>query len=111
MNLNELPATQSLRCKLKLLLTKEQEEAVRRTALAYRNALNHASIVAFVGEKISQDMKLQRLVSKDLRERFGLPAQMACNVPRQVAAVNKTLWERAKAGATHKAKGWTSPAL
>ncbi|TFE70994.1 hypothetical protein A7Q09_03010 [Methylacidiphilum sp. Yel] len=35
--MNELPATQSLRCKLKLLLTKEQEEAVRSTALAFRN--------------------------------------------------------------------------
>jgi len=78
---------------------------VRRTALAYRNALNHASTVAFVGGKISQDMKLQRLVYQDLRERFGLPAQMACNVPRQVAAAYKTLWERAKSGAAHKAKG------
>jgi IS605 OrfB family transposase len=32
---------------------------------------------------------------------------MACNVPRQVAAAYKTLWERAKANAAHKAKGWT----
>ncbi len=80
-------------------------------ALAYRNALNHASTVAFVCGKISQGMKLQRLVSQDLRKWFGLPAQMACNVPRQVAAAYKSLWERAKAGAAHKAKGWTSPAL
>jgi len=109
--MNELPATQSLWCKLKLLLTKEQEEKVQRTALAYHNALNLASTVAFVGGKISQGMKLQRLVPKDLRKRLWLPAQMACKVPRQVAAAYKTLWERAKAGATHKAKGWTNPAL
>ncbi len=107
----KLPATQSLRCKLKLLLTKEQEEAVRCTALAYRNALNHASTIAFVGGKISQGRKLQRLVSQDLGERFGLPAQMACKAPRQVAAAYKILWERANTSAAHKAKGWTSPAL
>ena len=77
---------------------------MRCTALAYRNALNHTSTVAFVGGKISQGKKLQRLVSQDLRERLVLPAQMACNVPRQVAAAYKTLWERSKAGATHKLK-------
>ncbi len=32
---------------------------------------------------------------------------MACNAPRQVAAAYKTLWERARSNATHKARGWT----
>ena len=32
---------------------------------------------------------------------------MACNVPRQVAAAYKTLWERAKSYAARQAKGWT----
>ena len=105
--MDELPTTQSLTCKLKLLLTKEQEDAVRRTALAYRHALNHASAIAFANGKMSQGMKLQTLVYQDLRERFGLPSQMACNAPRQVAAAYKTLWERAKSNAAHKAKGWT----
>lgn len=105
--MDELPTTQALTCKLKLLLTKEQSEAVRRTAVAYRGALNHASAVAFANGKMSQGMKLQTLVYQDLREKFGLPSQMACNAPRQVAAAYKTLWERAKSNAAHKAKGWT----
>ncbi|WP_153801867.1 hypothetical protein [Acidithiobacillus caldus] len=105
--MDELPTTQSLTCKLKLLLTQEQAEAVRRTALAYRNALNHASTVAFANGKMSQGMKLQTLVYQELRKRFGLPSQMACNAPRQVAAAYKTLWERARANVAHKAKGWT----
>lgn len=105
--MDELPTTQALTCKLKLLLTQQQAEAVRRTALAYRNALNHASAVAFANGKMSQGMKLQTLVYQDLRKKFGLPSQMACNAPRQVAAAYKTLWERAKSNAAHKAKGWT----
>ena len=106
-NMNELPTTQALTCKMKLLLTKEQEEMVARTALAYRDALNHASAVAFANGKMSQGMKLQTMVYQDLRERFGLPSQMACNAPRQVAAAYKTLWDRAKSNAAHKSKGWT----
>ncbi|MHB1630917.1 MAG: RNA-guided endonuclease InsQ/TnpB family protein [Acidithiobacillus sp.] len=105
--MNELPATQALTCKLKLLLTSEQAGAVQRTALAYRNALNHASAVAFANGKMSQGMRLQTLVYQELRERFGLPSQMACNAPRQVAAAYKTLWERAKSNAAHKSRGWT----
>lgn len=73
-NVDELPTTQALTCKLKLLLTQEQAEAVRRTALVYRNALNHACTVAFANGKMSQGMKLQTLVYQELRERFGLPS-------------------------------------
>jgi putative transposase len=102
-----LATTQALTCKLKLLLDKDQVEAVRNTALAYRDALNHASVVAFDNGKISSSAKLQPMLYRDLRERFNLPAQMACNVPRQVASAYKTLWERAKSNASHKAKGWT----
>ncbi len=104
--MGELPTTQVLTCKLKLLLDKEQVDAVRCMAWAYRNALNHASAVVFANGKISQGMKLQTMVYKDLRERFDLPSQMACNTPRQVAAY-KTLWERARSNAAHKTKGWT----
>ncbi len=106
-NMDELPTTQSLTCKLKLLLTQEQAEIVQRTALAYRNALNYTSTVAFANGKMSQGMKLQTLVYQELRKRFGLPSQMACNAPRQVAVAYKTLWERARANTAHKAKGWT----
>ena len=107
MNRKALPTTQDLTCKLKLLLTTEQAEAVRRTALAYRSALNHASAIAFANGKMSHGMRRQTLVYQELRERFGLPSQMACHAPRQVAAAYKTLWERAKANTAHTARGWT----
>ena len=107
MNRKALPTTQDLTCKLKLLLTTEQAEAVRRTAVAYRHALNHASAVAFANGKMSHGMRRQTLVYQELRERFGLPSQMACHAPRQVAAAYKTLWERAKANTAHTARGWT----
>ncbi len=84
--MNDLPTTQALTCKLKLLLDKEQAEAIGPTAQAYRRALNHASSVAFAHGKLSQGMKLQTLVYRGLREKFGLTAQMACNASRQVAA-------------------------
>ena len=75
--------------------------------MAYRHALNHVSAIAFANGKMSHGMRRQTLVYQELRERFGLPSQMACHAPRQVAAAYKTLWERAKAHAAHTARGWT----
>ncbi len=48
-----LPTAQVLTCKLKLLLTAEQTDAVKHTAVAYLDALNHASAVAFANGKMS----------------------------------------------------------
>lgn len=106
-NVDGLPTTQSLTCKLKLLTTAEQSQTLLRTARTYRDALNYASAVAFANGKLSKAMQLQQLVYRELRERFSLPAQMACNAPRQVAASYKTLWERARTNAAHRTKGWT----
>lgn len=106
-NVDALPTTQSLTCKLKLLTSQEQEKALLCTAIAYRDGLNYASKIAFANGKLSKSMQLQKLVYRDLRSRFGLPAQMACNAPRQVTASYKTLWERARSNAGHRAQGWT----
>ncbi|NLV23915.1 MAG: transposase, partial [Deltaproteobacteria bacterium] len=86
--------TQTITAKLKLLVGREQKDQLLTTALRYRDALNHASRVAFAHGKMSQAMKLQKRVYSELRETFGLPAQMACNAPRQVAASYKVLWSR-----------------
>lgn len=99
--------SQIITAKLKLLVDKAGKAALLKTAMAYRDALNHASGVAFAHNKMSAGMKLQRLVYEDLREKFGLPSQMACNAPRQVAASYKTLWSRTKTNAEHRARGWT----
>jgi len=87
---------QVITAKLKLKLTSEQKQSVRQTTLAYRDAMNYASQVAFVNNKLSSAAKLQKLVYYDIREKFNLPAQMSCNVPRQVAATYKSLWSKVK---------------
>ena len=75
--------------------------------MAYRDALNFTSDAAFDNDKSSNGAKLQKLVSHELRTRFGLGAQMACNVPRQVAATYKSLWTKVKQNAEAIKKGHT----
>ncbi|MEH2026942.1 RNA-guided endonuclease InsQ/TnpB family protein [Nostoc sp.] len=82
---------QVITAKLKLNLTAEQKSAVRDTTLAYRDALNYASAIAFDNGKSSNGATLQKLVYNSLRSDFKLGAQMACNVPRQVSATFKSL--------------------
>ncbi len=97
----------TLTAKLKLLTTPTQAEQLRRTALAYRDALNHTSRVAFANGKTSNTVALQKLVYRDLRAQFGLSAQLACNVPRQVAATYQGLWTKVVQNAQHRANGYT----
>jgi putative transposase len=98
---------QVITAKLKLNLTAEQKSAVRDTALAYRDALNYASTIAFDNGKSSNGAKLQKLVYNNLRSDFKLGAQMACNVPRQVAATFKTLVAKVKQNNEAIKKGYT----
>lgn len=98
---------QIITAKLKLNLNTEQKALVSQTTLAYRDALNHASQVAFDANKTSNGAKLQKAVYNELRVRFGLGAQMACNVPRQVSATYKTLWTKVKQSNDAIAKGYT----
>jgi len=95
----------TLTAKLKLILTPEQKAALDQTALAYRDALNHASVVAFENDKTSNATKLQKLVYTALREDYKLPSQMACNVPREVAAKYKAFWTKAKQNKAFKDAG------
>ena len=93
--------------KVKLHTTREQFAALRATQLAYREACNFVSQYAFEQGKISNAVRLQDGTYADLRTRFHLPAQMACSVPRQVAATYKALWTRAKQNAEARKKGLT----
>ncbi len=45
---------------------------------------------------MSNQQRLQRETYVDIRALYGLPAQMACNVPRQVGATYKALWTKVK---------------
>jgi putative transposase len=93
--------------KLKLHTTPEQFRVLRATQLAYRDALNCVSRYAFDHGKMSNTMGLQEGTYQDIRSRFGLPAQMACSVPRQVGATYKALWTKVKANAAARAAGHT----
>ena len=86
----------TITAKLKLLTMPEQFAALRQTQLAYRDALNHVSAYSFAQGKISNSKRLQKETYADVRAQFGLPAQMACSVPRQVGATYKSLWTKAK---------------
>src|SRR6266704_1690713 len=90
---------QMLTAKLKLKTTPEQFAALRQTSLAYRDALNFVSRFAYDHGKMSSGQALQRECYDEIRAVYHLPAQMACNVPRQVGATYKVLWTKAKQNA------------
>src|SRR3989440_8016938 len=98
---------QMLTAKLKLNTTPEQFKALRQTQLAYRDALNSVSQYAFEHGKMSSGRALQRDCYDDIRLKFCLPAQMACNVPRQVGATYKGLWTKVKQNAAARQAGHT----
>jgi putative transposase len=97
----------TLTAKLKLQATLDRFRALRATQLAYRDALNYVSRYAFAHGKMSNAVGLQDGTYLDVRATFGLPAQMACSVPRQVGATYKALWTKVKANATARAAGHT----
>jgi putative transposase len=98
---------QMLTAKLKLHTTEMQFAALRQTQLGYRAGLNYVSRYAFEHGKMSSGRALQRDCYDAIRAEFGLPAQMACNVPRQVGATYKALWTRVKQNAAARKAGWT----
>ena len=98
---------QAITAQLKLELEDCQKQLVRQTTLAYRDALNYASRIAFENNKMSSGVALQKKVYNELRLLFGLPAQMSCNVPRQVGATYKSLWTKVKQNAAAIKSGRT----
>ena len=98
---------QIITAKLKLATTPEQYRLLRQTQLAYRDALNYVSRYAFEQGKLSSDVRLRKETYYEIRARYKLPAQMATNVPRQVAATYKGLWTKLKQNLTHRRAGHT----
>ncbi len=82
---------QTITAKLKLHTTQEQFQALRATQLAYRDALNYVSQYAFAHGKLSNKVKLQEGTYDEVRACYGIPAQMACSVARQVGATYETV--------------------
>ncbi len=98
---------QELTAKLKLTTTPDQFALLRQTQLAYRDALNMVSAYSFAHGKTSNSIRLQKETYTDVRSQFSLPAQMACNVPRQVGATYKGLWTKWHKNQEARAKGYT----
>src|SRR5438874_4489036 len=98
---------QIITAKLKPVATPEQQQVLRQTQLAYRDALNYVSRYAFEHGKLSNAGRLQQGTYRDIRALFHLPSQMACNVPRQVAATYKGLWTKLKQNLAHRKAGHT----
>lgn len=93
--------------KLKLAANPAQREQLRNTQLAYRDALNFVSKWAFANGKTSKQDRLQKACYADIRQKFGLPAQMACNIPRVVGSTYKGLWTKVKQNAAARNQGYT----
>jgi putative transposase len=93
--------------KLKLKLTPDQFALLRQTQLAYRDALNFVSAYSFAHGKTSNTKRLQAGTYAEVRGQFGLPAQMACSVPRQVGATYKGLWTKWHKNQEARARGYT----
>src|SRR6202162_5767529 len=98
---------QIITAKLKLQTTHAQFQALRTTQLAYRDALNFVSRYAYAHGKMSSGRALQRDCYDEIRSQYHLPAQMACNVPRQVGATYKALWTKVKHNAAQRQAGKT----
>src|SRR5215472_11512362 len=68
---------------------------------------HHVSACSFAHGKTSNQRRLQRATYAEVRARYALPAQMACNVSRQVGATYKALWTKAKQNAEARRLGYT----
>ena len=88
--------------------TPDQFHALRATQLASRDALHSVSRYAVAHGKMSHTVRLQDGAYQDIRSRFGLPAQLACSVPRQVGATEQALWTKGRANATVRRRGCCS---
>jgi putative transposase len=84
----------SITAKLKLKTTPAQFTALRATQLAYRDALNHVSAYSFAHGKTGNVRRLQSALYAEVRGQFGVPAQMACSIFRQVGASYRGLWTK-----------------
>jgi IS605 OrfB family transposase len=98
---------QTISTKLKLKTTPEQFQILRKTQLAYRDALNFVSQYAFSNGKTSSNLRLHKGCYREVRTRYHLPSQMACSVEREVSATYKGLWTKLRQNVEHRRMGFT----
>lgn len=98
---------QVITAELKINHSKEQKAQLDAVCLAYRDALNFASKVAFENNKTSNKIKIQELTYYDIREQFQLGAQTTCSIARDVGAKYKAQWTLLKKHIQNVKLGYT----
>lgn len=99
---------QVITAKFKLNHSKEQKAQLDAFCLAYRDALNFASKIAFDNGKTSNKIRIQDLSYYKIREKYSLGAQTTCSIARDVGAKYKTQWTKFKQHLENKKKGYTN---
>ena len=87
--------------KLRILPNDEQIAALRQMTEQYRQACNFVSQYTFDNGIELNSFKLQKALYADVRENFGLKAQMAVSVFRTVTARYKTVQEQLRQNPYH----------
>ena len=82
---------QVLTVKIRLAPTPEQEAALRSTLVAFADACNH--IHAAVPENIRNSARIQQLTYKEVRQKFGLSANLAVRAIARVSMNRKAAKE------------------
>ncbi len=82
---------QVLTVKIRLAPTPEQESALRATLVAFADACNHIHTV--VPENIRNSARMQQLTYREVRERFGLSANLAVRAVARVSMNRKAARE------------------
>jgi len=94
----------TLTVRMKVSPEPEQQQAILDLMRRYRDALNY-SIRAVIANKALSLSKAHRLLYKDLRERYGLPARVAQDCYREAIAIAKSWLRNPRRGDMPTAKG------
>ncbi|MCD6211307.1 MAG: transposase [Methanophagales archaeon] len=80
--MNMMEATKTVVCKLRA--TEEEAEKIRETAIAFRDACNYISEIAFT-QRCFNPVALHHFTYRTVRERYKLPANLAVRARDRVA--------------------------
>ncbi len=80
---------QTVTAKIQIKPDNQAKQMLENAMSVYKNACNFVTDYVFETHQLKQ-IPLQKAVYDDLRDKFGLKSQMACNVPRTVIAKFKS---------------------
>ena len=80
---------QTVTAKIQIKPDSQAKQMLEQAMSVYKDACNFVAYYVFETHQLKQ-IPLQKAVYEDLRNKFGLKSQMACNVPRTVIAKFKS---------------------